>query len=66
MLLAGVPIVVVTAVASAVATLVARARRDEAVVATVRAQLREVGEVRRAVHEVRSAHRFPDRHTGSR
>ena len=48
------PLLVVTVVVVLVAIAVARSLRDEAVLDTLRAEVRSVGEVHRAVHEARA------------
>lgn len=49
------PLLLIFAAAAFVAVAVARSLRDEAVLETLRAEVRSVGEVQRAVGEVRSS-----------
>ena len=50
-----VPLLLVIATAVLAAVAVARSLRDEAVLEALRREVRTVGEVHRAVHEVRSS-----------
>ncbi|HAS09863.1 MAG TPA: hypothetical protein DCS55_04990, partial [Acidimicrobiaceae bacterium] len=52
---AALPLLLVTAALAALGVAIARSLRDEAVLDGLRTEVRSIGEVQRAVHEVRTA-----------